>query len=729
MAAIAVCLGLQSMQAQSVAVSPVPQQVVPGKAVISRPAAIKIDAPTNLDPVVKSALTAVLPEGAKGMSVTLGVRGDKTVSKVESKIPNKQDAYYLNITPKGIVIAGNDVAGLFYGVQTLKQLLNAPELTQVEIVDWPDIEWRGVIEGFYGNPWSYQDRLRQFDFYGANKMNIYVYGPKDDPYHHDRWYEPYPSDKAAEMRNLVKRAADNKVKFVWAMHPSNSIVTAEDRIKATAKFQQMYDLGVRAYAIFFDDISAKSVDDQISYLNFLTDNFVNTHDGVEPLVVCPTQYNKAWSGGEYLSKMGDGLYPGIRIMWTGNTVCDMIDRPDCEFFIGQTGRKPFIWLNYPVNDYGLHHLLMGPFTDNGNDIDDVVSAFCSNPMQYAEASMVALYGLADFSWNIKAYDAQTNWERCMEVLAPGHVEAFKTFCINNVDVGPSGHRLRFLNESPEFVAITKAYPELNVEAAALYAAQFDKMKAAADELLANTDQPELMAEIKEFVQYFGYQAERGNCVIDMYKALNSKNNNAFIAAYRKYNELTAKAEALMSRGFEGSIQSVAPRTGALYVEPFIKTTLFNLVEQFKASGAEYPADLFPTGMLDNGFYRIKFNGMYLSNPVDSKFPVLNAEEDNINPGRQQWYISLDPVTERYRITNEWDKRYINELGAFGVNAFDSEWNTYDIFKKDGKYAIQNAGNGGIRFWASDGNRLMPSESYTLTDDMYIFEIEPVSEMK
>ena len=25
-------------------------------------------------------------------------------------------------------------------------------------------------------------------------------------------------------------------------------------------------------------------------------------------------------------------------------------------------RDPFIWLNYPVNDYGQHNLLMGPST-------------------------------------------------------------------------------------------------------------------------------------------------------------------------------------------------------------------------------------------------------------------------------------------------------------------------------------------------------------------------------
>ncbi|WP_186439068.1 beta-N-acetylglucosaminidase domain-containing protein [Akkermansia muciniphila] len=52
-----------------------------------------------------------------------------------------------------------------------------------EIIDWPDIEFRGTVEGFYGTPWSHEARLSQLRFYGQNKMNTYIYGPKDDPYH------------------------------------------------------------------------------------------------------------------------------------------------------------------------------------------------------------------------------------------------------------------------------------------------------------------------------------------------------------------------------------------------------------------------------------------------------------------------------------------------------------------------------------------------------------------
>ncbi|MBN1249049.1 MAG: family 20 glycosylhydrolase [Anaerolineae bacterium] len=61
------------------------------------------------------------------------------------------EGYRLRITPEGITIHGHDAAGVFYGVCTLKQLLQQLELGDtlafpcVEINDWPDFPARGVM--------------------------------------------------------------------------------------------------------------------------------------------------------------------------------------------------------------------------------------------------------------------------------------------------------------------------------------------------------------------------------------------------------------------------------------------------------------------------------------------------------------------------------------------------------------------------------------------------------
>lgn len=716
-----------SLCAQTVNVSPVPRQLDWGGKAFDRPTGFSVKGEKEAGREAVKALRDAFPEG-KGVKLIIGERGDKAVKPYAGKIPEVAEGYYLSVKPDEVVIAGNDESGTFYGVQTFLQLASVPEVMEVEITDSPMTEVRGVIEGFYGNPWSYDDRVSQFDFYGRNKLNTYIYGPKDDPYHHSRWYEPYPETESEQLKSLIGHAADNRVKFVWAMHPSNSITSADDKQKALEKFEQMYKLGVRAFAIFFDDISAKSVDDQVAYLNFLTDEFVRTHEGVEPLIVCPTQYNKLWSGGDYLPKMGQGLYPEIRIMWTGNSVVDMIDRADCEWFKGQTGRDPFIWLNYPVNDYGLHHLLMGPVTGNGTDIHDCVSAFCSNPMQYAEASKVALYSIADYAWNPEEYDAPRAWLRSMEVLAPGHEDAFGFFCIHNVDVGESTHRLRIDGESPEFEDLLENYPSFTPEAINGYADYFSRMSATASELLADTAASPIFGEIKEFIEYFGLQGQRGLVALDLVRLMNSKSPDDFLSRYKDYAALTAKADNLVSRGFEGSIQSVAPRTAARFVEPFITTTVAQLISDFKDAGYSYPEGSFPAQTVENGIYYIMVNGEYIGNPntdgtVDA--PVLSSVRDEVNPGRQLWIVKLDPQTGRYRITNEWDKRFIDNEGHFAASPFDSDRYTYEVYRENGKYAIQNDGQGGKGYWGVDSGKIVIDNARRmLGPDDYIFEFVP-----
>ena len=725
--AVMLLAGMLSARAQQVTLSPVPQKVEWGAKAFDRASAT-----FRLTGKADEATLGLLdkhfgPQKRGSVQIIVGTRGDKAVKRWADRIPEQAEGYFLAVEKDRIVVAGRDRAGTYYGVQTLVQLMGQPEVMAVTVADWPMTAKRGVIEGFYGNPWSFDDRKSQFEFYGANKLNIYVYGPKDDVYHHSRWYEPYPEAEAQRMRELVRCAADNKVKFVWAMHPSNSIVSEADRQKALAKFEQMYGLGVRAFAIFFDDISAKSVNDQVAYLNFLTDEFVDKKADVEPMIVCPTQYNKGWSGGDYLSIMGTKLYPDIEIMWTGNSVCDMIQKDDTDWIHGQTGRKPFIWLNYPVNDYGQHNLLMGPLVDNGTDIYDQVSAFCSNPMQYAEASKVVLYSIADYTWNPAAFEPFSAWERAIASLMPEHKEAFGIFCKSNVDVAPNTHGMRVYDETPEFKALAEKYKLADgKEAVAAYAAYFTKTRAAAGELLSLAGRSAMVDEIKEFVQCFDYQALRGLKVTEMAAALDANRPEDFIAAYKAYRAATDAAGRLVSRDFPGSIQSVVPHTATLHVEPFLKNASRELVAAFKKSGAAYPEGLFPEVVLENGTYFIKVDGKFLTNVAGSQTPTLQAEADNINEGRQRWIITLEGSVDRYSIKNEWDKRYVNEIGNFGRNNYSEEWNTYLLTRHGGKFAVQNAGNGGSAFWTSDGTRLMPGARNGYSEENFIFEIIPVN---
>ncbi len=724
----AIALGVQ---AQVPTISPLPQQANWGEMAFKKDVQYKLvgDAQADKDALelLKNNLNVTEATNQSSITLTIGEKGDKAVKKYTKQIPAHAEGYYLKVTPNEVVIAGNDESGTYYGVQTFLLMAEQQQVMQVEMTDWPSVECRGVIEGFYGNPWSHQDRLRQFDFYGKQKMNTYVYGPKDDPYHRKFWRQPYPEKEATLLRELVACARKNKVQFVWAVHPGVDIKwNLEDSINVVKKLESVYDLGVRTFAVFFDDIWGEGAkgDKQAGLLNYVTDNFVRKHKDVQPLIMCPTEYNKAWAGKEYLPTLGEKMYPEVRIMWTGNSVVDMIEKNDMEWINGQIKRKAFIWLNYPVNDYCQSRLLMGKTYGNGLDINDMVSGFCSNPMEYAEASKVSLYSIADYTWNMPKYDSEASWKRAMEYLMPTSKMAFSYFCMNNVDLGKTGHGLRREGESPLFLKSGQPMGD------------FMMLTAMANTLLVDSvNNPEMLNEIKPWVESMRLLGERGFQTGLMTQALSANDSVAFIGHYKAQAAIEQAQKAITSRNYEGSIVKAKPVVSGDVITPWVNEQVASMIKEYKKKYT-YALDAFPVQVIPDGEYFIKVNGQYLTNAEAGAdrvgdAPVFQAERDVINPQRQQWVIELDVKTERYKITNKQDGRYINEIGRFWKsknNPYSADWNTYIIVKKvedvngvkTTRFSIQNAGLGGKQFWNVDGDHIT-----TQKDEQFIFEIEAI----
>lgn len=477
-------------------------------------------------------LAGLFPDAAvtADFSVCIGMKGDKSVRKYAARIPKQAEGYYLKIDKEGIVVAGADRRGVFYGVQTLVQLIALPKLPLVEVTDYPDVPYRGVVEGFYGVPWSREARLSQLDFYGRNKMNIYIYGPKDDPYHSSpNWRKPYPAQEAEQLKELVECARRNEVLFYWAIHPGKDIRwNTEDRDLLMEKFESMYRLGIRAFAVFFDDISGEgtSAEKQVELLNDIYHNFVKVKGDVAPLLMCPTEYNRLWTKleGGYLATLGGKLHPDIGILWTGDKVVACIDKPTMQFVNPLLKRKAFIWWNFPVSDYVRDRLLLGAVYGNGTDIDDDISAFISNPMEHAEASKIALFSIADYAWNMDAYKSDASWRRAVRYLMPGHAAALQVFASHNSDLGGNEHDFRREESEqirPALERLLDAYcreGKREVAAASAVTEECERMIASADLLLASDENPALIKEITPWLIQFKLLGEYGREVLCMLAA-------------------------------------------------------------------------------------------------------------------------------------------------------------------------------------------------------------------
>jgi hypothetical protein len=114
----------------------------------------------------------------------------------------------------------------------------------------------GVIEGFYGRPWSWQEREETAAFLAPHGYGFYLYAPKADPYLRRRWQEDHPQETADALRRLASSCRRIGVRFGVGLSPYELYLRfdEESRQALAHKLAFFDDLGVEDLAILFDDM-------------------------------------------------------------------------------------------------------------------------------------------------------------------------------------------------------------------------------------------------------------------------------------------------------------------------------------------------------------------------------------------------------------------------------------------------------------------------------------------
>ena len=499
--------------------------------------------------------------------------GEKCATK--RGVEPRKGAYNLTISANGIDICAYDELGAFYGVQTLREIVTSPSsegglLDGIAIRDWADLEYRGVVEGFYGEPWSHATRLSLIDIYGRYKMNSYIYGPKDDPYHSSpHWRLPYPEEKAKEISELVEACNRNRVDFIWAIHPGQDIKWCEEDLQNLInKFEAMYDLGVRAFAIHFDDIEGEGSNPyrQTELMNILNEEFVAVKGDVASLIVCPTDYTRLWANPTERGSLviyGKELHPSIDVFWTGDAVCSDMTESTMEWISSRIKRPALFWWNFPVTDYARHILMQGPVYGLSPAITAKESrGLVSNPMEHGEASKLALYSVADYTWNTKAYNPIDSWERGLEMLAPEVKEAYRLFAIHSCDTETGYRRI----ESWETETFTlEEYTEAK---AAKLREELERI-VAVPAIMEQMENKALLKELRPWLVEFGKLGKRCLGALDCIELYRNGNYPAFWECYAEHLMSDAEVEAYD-----------AHRVGTMKLHPFYERIMDSLAAAY-----------------------------------------------------------------------------------------------------------------------------------------------------
>lgn len=578
-------------------IHPTPQKMIKTGCTVDIPEFIQLNSTKRVNSINKEKLESLFTNHKSNskFKITIGLLGDKEVKAYRKRIPDNKEGYFLRVGKDGVVVAANEQRGLYYGLLTLEQLLDDNKLPLLEIEDYPDIEFRGVVEGFYGTPWSFEKRMSQIKFYGDTKQNTYIYGPKDDPYHSSpNWRKPYPQDEAENIKQLVNQANRNNVNFVWAIHPGKDIKwNDEDRDQLLGKFQAMYDLGVRSFAVFFDDISGAGTiaQKQAELLNYIDNEFIQKKEGTTPLVMCPTEYNRGWTNIErgYLPTLGKLLNSSIHIMWTGDGVISEITDEGLAWVNEHLQRPAYIWWNFPVSDYVRDHMLVGKVYGNSQTIQNDMSGFVANPMEYAEASKIAIHQVADYTWNMAKFNSNpdnTNeaWEKAIQTVMPKNFNALYTFAKHSSDLGPNGHGFR-REESVEIEPLIKSVlnsvelNKLSKENLTKLNKEFFEIVAATDQLLASNENPSLMEEIEPWVLQLRNVATTGLAANNLITGYFEKDNELFLNSFRHIGALK-KLYYKNDQTFNQNPYQPGAKAGTLVLIPYIDAVYTQLADKY-----------------------------------------------------------------------------------------------------------------------------------------------------
>ncbi|MEU8956127.1 beta-N-acetylglucosaminidase domain-containing protein [Streptomyces sp. NPDC048518] len=474
-----------------------------------------------------------------------------------------------------IALAGAGADGLFHGVQTLRQLIGAGDgprrdgprrVPGVRIRDWPGTAVRGLTEGFYGTPWTREQRLAQLDFMGRTKQNRYLYAPGDDLYRQARWREPYPANQRADFRALAERARANHVTLAWAVSPGQAMCLSSDRdvTDLTRKIDAMWALGVRAFQLQFQDVSysewhcaqdaerfgsgpAAAARAQARVADAVAAHLARRHPGAQPLSLMPTEYFQRGTT-EYRAALSRGLDHRVEVAWTGvGVVPRTITGRELAGARAAFGPHPLVTMdNYPVNDFAQDRVFLGPYTGRQPAVATGSAALLGNAMEQPAASRIPLFTAADYAWNPRAYRPHASWLAAIDDLAgedPKARGALRALAGNDASSVLGADESAYLRPLMAAFWRTRAEPDRATAegAAKRLRAAFTVMRGAPRHLAGS----ELDGEVRPWIAQLARYGAAGEAAVDLLAAQSAGDG---AAAWRGARRVTALRKELKEGG-------------------------------------------------------------------------------------------------------------------------------------------------------------------------------------
>jgi hyaluronoglucosaminidase len=311
----------------------------------------------------------------------------------------------------------------------------------------------GIIEGFYGRPWTWDERSEVMRFCHERGMRDYIYAPKDDPKHRADWRSPYDADV---LDGFARLAAEGTLRVGFGISPGLSIDcgSADDRAALASKVDQVVAVGVDLVCLALDDIPFKGGAQGIAHAELAA--WLRDHLGDRAaLVLVPTEY-VGTAPTPYLDALAEGVPADVPIAWTGDAVVNgsiTVDEARTRA-ASVGGRPPLVWDNYPVND-GLmtERLHLGPLCGREAGLVDECSGYLANPLVQPHASLLPLASIA--AW-LRRDDPMGAWAAEAEAMG---LRVFAEACDGSVPRALVERAVEWIEDDSDWAAASEGLRE------------------------------------------------------------------------------------------------------------------------------------------------------------------------------------------------------------------------------------------------------------------------------
>ena len=305
----------------------------------------------------------------------------------------------------------------------------------------------GIIEGFYGKPWSWEARHETITALAPYGYRFYLYAPKFDPYLRRKWQEPHPEPLANRLRELSSHCRNNGVRFGIGLTPYELFNNFDDKSKHALheKLQFFDDIGVEHLAILFDDMRGDVPDLARNQIEIV--HWAAARTKAARIIVCPSYYSddpvldRVFGNrpDNYVEEMGSGLDEGIEIFWTGEEVISrQYSRGHLERVADQLRRKPLLWDNYPVNDGQRmsQYLHLRGFTGRPASNAGLIAAHGVNPALQPTLNRIPCITLSDSYRQGEFYQYSESFRHaCADILGDELGEKVREDLLTLQDIG------------------------------------------------------------------------------------------------------------------------------------------------------------------------------------------------------------------------------------------------------------------------------------------------------